>query len=239
MTDLIKLIQERHSSRGQFDPNRPVPKEKLKMIIEAARWAPTAHNMQNFDIIVIDDKKVIEAIGNIKSMVSEEFIRENFEQLSMSEEELLKKKVGILGTQFPPKWRDASKLAEAIKERTPSSLSYTIRGGQTILLVIYDKRKRAPASEGDVLGFLSLGCVMENIWLMAQELGVSVHIMSAFSGKEVQKQLKEILSIPEYMELAFACKLGYPISESTKYLRVRRDIESFTHHNNYKNRGLC
>lgn len=238
MNDILKLIQERHSTRGQFDPNRPVPKDKLKIIIEAARWAPTAHNMQNFYIIVIDDQKVIGTIGKIKSIISEEFIRENFEQLSMSEEELLRKKVGILGTQFPPKWRDASKLDEAIKERTPSSLSYTIRGGQTILLVIYDKRKRAPASEGDVLGFLSLGCVMENIWLMAQALGISVHIMSAFSGKDAQKELKKMLDIPEYMELAFACKLGYPVSESTKYLRVRRDIESFTCHNNYKNKGL-
>jgi nitroreductase len=74
MTDIIKLIQERHSSRGQFDPKNLIPKDKLKKIIEAARWAPTAHNMQNFDIIVIDDKKVIETLGKIESIISEEFI---------------------------------------------------------------------------------------------------------------------------------------------------------------------
>ncbi len=153
----------------------------------------------------------------------------------MSEEELKRKKVGILGTQFPPKWRDASKLDEAIKERNPTPLSDTIRGGNTILLIIYDRRKRAPASEGDVLGFLSLGCVMENIWLMAQSLGVSMHIMSAFGG--VQKELKKILNIPEYMELGFACKLGYTVSE-TKYLRIRRDIGSFTYHNMYGEKWL-
>jgi nitroreductase len=235
MTDLIKLIKERHSSRGQFDPKKLIPEDKLKMILEAARWAPTAHNMQNFDIIVIDDKKVIETLGNIESVISEEFIRENFEQLSMSEEELKRKKVGILGTQFLPKWRDASKLDEAIKERKPAHLSDTIRGGNTILLIFYDKRKRAPASEGDALGFLSLGCVMENIWLTSQSLGISMHIMSAFGG--VQKELKKILNIPEYMEFGFACKLGYPVSE-TKYMRVRRDIESFTHHNKYGEKWL-
>ena len=235
MTDLIKLIQDRHSSRGQFDPKKIIPEDKLKMILEAARWAPTAHNMQNFDIIVIDDKKVIETLGKIESIISEEFIRENFEQLSMSEEELKRKKVGILGTQFPLKWIDASKLDEAIMERDPTPLSYTIRGGNTILLIIYDRRKRAPASKGDVLGFLSLGCVMENIWLTAQSLGVSMHIMSAFGV--VQKELKKILNIPEYMELGFACKLGYPVSV-TKYLRVRRDIESFTHHNEFGKKWL-
>jgi len=180
-------------------------------------------------------KKVIETLGNIESVISEEFIRENFEQLSMSEEELKRKKVGILGTQFPPKWRDASKLDEGIKEREPTPLSYTIRGGNTILLIFYDRRKRAPASEGDVLGFLSLGCVMENIWLTAQSLGISMHIMSAFGG--VQKELKKILNIPEYMEFGFACKLGYPISEK-KYLRVRRDIGSFIHHNRFGEKWL-
>jgi len=233
MSEILKIIRERHSSRGEFDPSKQVPKDKLGMIIEAARWAPTAHNMQNFDIVVLDDKKVIETIGKIRSVTSEEFIRENFEQMSMTEEELQRKMVGILGTQFPPKWRDASKLDEAIKERTPSPLSYTIRGGQTILLVFYDARKRAPASEGDFLGILSLGCVMENIWLTAQELGIGVHIMSAFSGTDVQKQIKEILNIPEYMQLGFACKLGYPASKPDKYLRVRRNADSFVHYNKF------
>ena len=233
MNDILKIIHERHSSRGQFDSKRSIKKDELKLILEAARWAPSAHNMQNFEIIIIDNKKIVESLGRIKSTISEEFIRENFEQLSMSEEELKRKKTGILGMQFPEKWRIASKLDEAVKERTPSPLNYTIRGGNTILLVVYDKRKRAPASVGDFLGILSLGCVMENIWLTAQSLGISVHIMSAFEG--IWKELKNMLDIPEHMAYGFALKLGYPISEK-KYLRVRRDIESFTHHNKYGNK---
>lgn len=235
MNDILRLIHERHSSRGPFDPERSIKKDELKMIIEAARWAPSAHNMQNFEIIVIDDKEVIKAIGQIESTISEEFIRENFKQLSMSEEELKRKKTGILGTQFPKKWTDASTLDEAVKERSPTSLDHTIRGGNTILLVIYDERKRAPASEGDFLGILSLGCVMENIWLVAQSLGINVHIMSAFEG--IYEELKKMLEIPDYMGYGFALKLGYPVSEK-KYLRVRRDIESFTHHNKYGDKWL-
>ena len=81
MSELAKIIQERQSSRVPFDPNRPVSKENLQKILEAAKWTPTAHNMQNFDIIVVDDKAVLEKIGNIKSRISEEFLRENYEQL--------------------------------------------------------------------------------------------------------------------------------------------------------------
>jgi len=171
MPDVLRIIPQRRSIRVPFDPNRPVSKENLRQILEAARWAPTAHNMQNFEILVVDDKKVLEKVGRIKSRVSEAFIRENYQQLSFSEEELLQKKVGILGTNFPPDWRDPAKLNKAVRESAPSPLNQRIRGSPLLLIVIYDSRKRAPASEGDVLGFISLGCVMENSGLWPSRSG--------------------------------------------------------------------
>ena len=36
-------------------------------------------------------------------------------------------------------------------------------------------RRRSP---GDVLGMMSLGCVMENMWLMAESLGIRFHILA-------------------------------------------------------------
>ena len=46
MSDTLKLIQERYSSRVPFDRERLVAKEDLRQILEAARWTPSAHNMQ-------------------------------------------------------------------------------------------------------------------------------------------------------------------------------------------------
>ena len=236
MSDILKLIQERRSTRVPLDPNRSVTEEDLRKILEAARWAPTAHNMQNFEVIVVDDKKLLEKIGSIKSRVSPEFIRENLKQLSFSEEELLEKRVGILGTMFPPSWRDPAKLDKAIAEISPAPMNQRIGGSTMLLVVVYDSRKRAPASEGDFLGILSLGCVMENMWLMAQSLGVGFQILSAFSAKPVEKEMRRILGIPEQMSIAYTCRLGYPVSTSGKYLRVRRDIGTFAHRNLYGNR---
>ena len=238
MADVLEIIQQRHSLRVPFNPNRRVPKESVRQILEAARWAPTAHNMQNFEILIVDDKKVLEKIGNIKSRVSEVFIRENYQQLSFSEKELLQKKVGILGTNFPPDWRNPLKLDKAVRESVATPLKERIRGSPMLLIVIYDSRKRAPASEGDVLGFISLGCVVENMWLMAQSLGIGFHILSVFSGDIVEKELKRVLHVPEYMKVAFAARLGYPFSKPAKHLRVRRDIEMFAHHNQFENNGL-
>ncbi|PIU60080.1 hypothetical protein COS86_00885 [Candidatus Bathyarchaeota archaeon CG07_land_8_20_14_0_80_47_9] len=238
MTDILKLIQQRQSTRAVYDPNRPVAKEEVRQIIEAARWAPTAHNMQNFEILIVDDKEVLEKIGNIKSQVSEAFIRENYQQLSFSEEELLQKKVGILGTVFPPDWRDPAKLDKAVRESRPTPLKQRIKGCPVLLIVVYDARKRAPASKGDVLGFISLGCVMENMWLMAQSLGISVHVLTVFAADAVEKEVKQILSIPDYMKVAFAFRMGHPVSKPAKHLRVRRDMEMLTCHNRFGNKGF-
>ena len=237
MSESLKIIQERQSARVPFDPSRPVPKEDLKQILEAAKWAPTAHNMQNFEIILVDDKSVLEKIGNIKSRISEEFLRENYEQLSFSKEELLKKKTGILGTMFPSAWVDPAKISEVARQSAPMPLTQSIRGSPTLLIVIYDSRKRAPASAGDVLGFMSLGCVMENMWLMAQALGVSLQILSSFAAPHVEAELKQLLGVPEYMKIAYTCRLGYPTA-SSKYFRIRRDIEDFVHHNKIGNKDL-
>jgi len=236
MSDILKLIKERHSSRVVFDPERPVAKKDLEKILEAGRWSPTAHNMQNFDILVVDDKELLDKIGNIKSKTREEFIKENYQQLSFSEKELLKKKVGVLATSFPPEWRDPSKFDQVIGQGRP--LQQTMKNSPVILIVVYDSRKRAPASEGDVLGIMSLGCVMENMWLMAQSLGIGFQIMSTFSGELVEKEVKKILNIPEYMKIAFAVRVGYPISAPAKYLRVRRDLKDFVHHNRFGQKGL-
>jgi len=237
MSETLKIIQERQSARVPFDKNHPITKEDLLKILEAAKWTPTAHNMQNFDIIVVDDAAVLEKIGCIKSRISEEFLRENYEQLSFSREELLKKKTGILGAMFPPEWVDPAKISDAVKNAQPMPISQSIRGSPTLLFVVYDSRKRAPASHGDVLGFISLGCLMENMWLVAQSLGIGLQILSAFSASPVEAEIKKLLNVPEYMKIAYTCRLGYPTSAS-KYLRVRRDIEDFAYHNKFGNKGI-
>lgn len=138
---------------------------------------------------------------------------------------------------FPPEWTDPAKIPEAVKKATPMPLTQSIRGSPTLLIVIYDSRKRAPASHGDVLGFISLGCLMENMWLMAQSLGIGLQILSAFSAPPVEAEIKRFLGIPEPMKIAYTCRLGYPAGASN-YLRVRRDIEDFSHHNQYGNKGI-
>jgi len=238
MKAILEIIQERQSARGPFDPERPVARQDLEQILEAARWAPTAHNMQNFEIVVVDDKKQLEAIGKIRSHVSETFLRENYQQMSFSADELRRKKVGVLASMFPPSWRKPDAKADSADPMAHAFLGGVLQHAPLLLIVVYDSTKRAPASEGDILGMMSLGCVMENMWLMADSLGIGFHILSALSAEAVEKELRGLLNLPQQMKIAFACRLGYPTAEPAGYIRVRRDVSEFTHRNQYDGQGL-
>src|SRR4029077_18469934 len=107
----------------------------------------------------------------------------------------------------------------------------TIQRCPLLLVVVTDSRFRAPVSEGDSLGLMSLGCVMQNLWLMAESLGISMQVLTAFSLDTVEIEVQRILAIPKHMKIAFAARLAYPLTASESYLRVRRRIQDFTHRN--------
>lgn len=67
MTTTRELSVSRRSSRVPFDASKPIAKADLDYVLEAAQWTPTAHSMQNFQIVAIDDPKALEAISEIRS----------------------------------------------------------------------------------------------------------------------------------------------------------------------------
>lgn len=232
VNDLLQLIQERHSARVPFDQNRTVPKTELLQIEEAARWSPTAHNMQNFEIVIVDDRELLDQIGAIRVRISEEFVREHAQLLSFSEEELRRRKVGLLASMLPP-WIRGPGTAEKVTEEMP--LHRLMAGCPVLMVVLYDATKRAPASEGDVLGMMSLGCVLQSMWLMAHSLRIGFQALSVLSAPPVEQAVQDLLAVPAHMKVGFAVRLGHPVT-SVPYLRVRREVAEFTHWNHFGNR---
>jgi nitroreductase len=233
--DLERLIRERHSTRMPFAMDKPVPREDLDKILEAARWTPTAHNMQNFQIVAVDDRALLDAIGQVERPISEAFIRENYRQLSFSPEELAHKKRGILASVFPPSWLDPDfTIDEKTDHESLRAMQRPLPAGPLMLVVLYDPAERAPDSEGDFLGIISLGCLMENLWLMAASLGIGMHIISSLGAEPVAGEVKKLLHIPPALKLVYAVRLGYPASLPREYQRVRRELSEFVHHNIYQ-----
>ncbi len=111
-------------------------------------------------------------------------------------------------------------------------MSQLMRSCSALLFVLYDPSRRAPASENDFLGIVSLGCVMENMWLMAHSLGIGVQIVSSLSEVKVEKKIVTMLNLPGNFRIGFTMRLGYPATPA-HYVRVRRDVGDFTHHNKF------
>jgi nitroreductase len=68
-------------------------------------------------------------------------------------------------------------------------------------------------------------------------LGIGMQILSLSATASVEKELKQILNVPEHLRIAYTIRLGYQVA-SAKYLRVRRELEEFTHHNKFGNMGI-
>jgi nitroreductase len=235
MRDLFDIMWQRHSCRAPFDPDRGIQEHDMERILDAARWSPTAHNMQNFEIIVLDDKQRLAEITAIHLPPSETFQVDESPQMSFSEAELLQRKTGLLAGMFPASWQEPDVEQEAGPGARHTYLGRTIFACAALLVVVYNRRKRQ--SEGDTLGIMSLGCVMQNLWLMAESLGISMQILSKLSEHEVANRVRDILAIPERLNIAFGVRLGYPIMASESHFRVRRRIQDFTHRNRYTQRG--
>ena len=60
--DFLQLARSRQSDRA-YDPARPVEREKLERILEAARLAPSACNAQPWRFVVVDQPDLAKQVG--------------------------------------------------------------------------------------------------------------------------------------------------------------------------------
>ena len=231
MRDLLDIMWQRHSCRAPFDPDRGIGEHDMQRLLDAARWSPTAHNMQNFEIVVVDDKQKLGEMSAIHLPPSETFQVDESLHLSLSEAESLQQKTGLSAAMFPASWHEPDSQWAAGSGARHTYLGRTINPCAALLIAVCDRRFRN--SEGDTLGIMSLGCVMQNLWLMAESLGISMQVLSAVGQHEIADRVRRILAIPGHMDLAFAARLGYPVTGSESHFRVRRRIEDFTHRNRY------
>lgn len=67
--EVFEAIKKRRSVR-RFDPARKVTDEQIEKLLEAARWAPSAGNLQSWFFVVVRDGKIKERL------VSEAWVQE-------------------------------------------------------------------------------------------------------------------------------------------------------------------
>ena len=59
--DFLELVKKRRSIRS-FNPEKSLKKEDLEKILEAGRWAPSAHNFQDWFFVVVKNQNMKEKL---------------------------------------------------------------------------------------------------------------------------------------------------------------------------------
>lgn len=171
--DLLNLIKTRRTIRKYQD--KKVPREVIEDILEAGRWAPSAHNMQPWKFVVVDKEDKIERIA-----------------------ELLDKKAGELFSGFNIVMRDTAKNLKNAR------LILLIYADRTISKR-FGKLGSPYSEIGNIYEIQSVTNAIQNIQLYSHSisLGMAWYGMALFCEKEINELLGQKNRLMAIMSLGY------------------------------------
>ncbi|MCD6485384.1 MAG: nitroreductase family protein [Candidatus Odinarchaeota archaeon] len=178
--ELYKLIKSRRTIRA-FD-DKPVPKEVILKLLEAARWAPSAHNRQPWRFVVIYNEEVKKKLA-----------------VEMGK----KLRADLERDGLPPQF---------IETKVNTSIARFTKAPVLILACLtmsemdkYPDERRNNAEK--VMAIQSVALALQNILLTAHSLGLGVCWRCApLFAPEI---VKKVLDLPDDWEPQAILEIGY------------------------------
>ncbi|QZY53748.1 nitroreductase family protein [Crassaminicella profunda] len=192
----LDFIYKRHSVRKFKEENVPV--EDIKQIIEAATYAPSGKNVQNWHFVVITNKEKIEEIAKIVEKKNADLAN------SLANEDMKKRFTKFL--RFSTVFRKAPVLVLVYTETSykPTGLDVLKEIGASTD-TLHDLLRTNPAIQ-------NIGATMENLMLAATNMGYGTCWMT--SSNYAAKEIEEFIGLDkeEYF-LAAMTPIGVPDGE--------------------------
>ena len=203
---LAEIMRRRRSVR-QFERGRKVTRDTLLSVAESARWAPTGANSQCWDLIVIDDPTVRDAVIEIFIEQSKRlFVKaKGFPAVSKA---YLANTVAIFIVVGDPRWK--------------------------VAFPQHNKDEEGPdeyAVNNENIYFCSLGAVIQNIQLAVTAQGLTSAWLSGGGEPSTNQALSDLLGYPSYLSACGTIPVGYPKKDVG--MRYRRPLEQLVHWNGY------
>lgn len=193
MNSIIQNIKERRSIRRYLD--KPVPKEIIKELIDAAVYAPSSHNRQPWNFVIVSKKEVIDGLSkDIKSWYK------SIATLSMP--------LSFIA--------EVRKSVEEMSKRVKSEKDLFFYNAPC-LIIIHAPKKRFFMQD--------CSCASQNMMLAARSLGIgSCWIGFADIVLNKSNKMKKKLGIPLSHEVMATVAFGYPEKFPSQAL-PRREVK--------------
>jgi len=208
--DVLKAIRERRTVR-RFKPD-DIQSEPIRVMIDAARWAPSAANKQPWEFIVISRK---ETRKRIAELYVQAYLREA--------KELPKSKFAE-----EPYVDDMDELRKKIF-RIKDMLKAELEVPPVHIIVCADPTKSKSY-------IVDTAAAIQNMLLAAYSLNLGtawIDISSTLLGEFFDKQvLKDLLDIPEGLEVMAIIPVGYPDGKPKR--PSRHLIKEIAHREKYQ-----
>jgi nitroreductase len=195
-SESLRFLRRRRSTRVY--KKKPIEIEKLRMILEAGRFAPTGGNRQPLEYTVVRGRKlldqasalVIQALGQLAQLVKEAF-RRHYEFKEPLPEEF------IPIQNYPPVWERLEKKwkegGDPIFYRAPA------------LILIQTRRGATTTADVDA------GLSAMHMVLMAETMGLGTCLNGFLvTALKLSEELRKVLKIADDHQVHATFTVGYP-----------------------------
>jgi len=205
---LIGLVKNRRSVR-QFKTD-PIPDECVEKIIEAACWAPSGFNLQPWEFFIVKNQELKESI--VQAIT--DYSRAYYPGIELAREEWQGDKWQPSPSGEPTDYRNAPVFIILFGDtRTKAGLPMLIRFSP------YERESIFNSSLANAFLYMHLA---------ATTLGLASQWVSDVQVPLVHYQLKNLLGIPDELEVYDMMAVGYPATKPRP--KLMRDKKKMVHY---------
>jgi len=195
---VIELLRTRRSTRQFAD--KPVEKDLIEKIIDGARYAPSAHNVQSTEFVVVQDKAILNKIIELTALYLDRISEKASEQVSVDNKVSAGQHL-LLSFQRVAKAHESG--ADWILHDAP------------VLLVFH-------AHKSGLMADINANLALQNASLVAHSMGLgSVYTGFITAACKQDSSISNLLSLPENHRIYSALALGYPRFKYNKWIQRR------------------
>ena len=201
--DFVQFIRERRSHRAFTD--KPIPRGDLEKLIDTVRYAPTGHNDQTVEIVMVTSPERRKRLSNLAVDFYAGIAKEEAREL---------KKLKASGKGTP---REIAELAgmvgfrQMLLQARDAGFDAIFYEAPAVAIFHSPVARSVTPKDNCVIASTTMG-------LLARTMGLETTYIALFEGaSKGYKPLRDELALPEGNEVLSVLVIGYP---KIKYLRA-------------------